>query len=322
MSFRGIQCPVCHHTFEDGDDVVVCPECGTPHHRDCWNASGHCANAEKHGTPFEFPHAEEPEKEPPKEPSRPSFGAYRRPIRCPDCGAENEPMSDRCSVCGARLRRSTDNARPYDFDPRKLNTDIVPPNVMVDGIPAEESAAFIGPNCTRYVFNFMQMERNDAKIGWNWCAALFGPLWCFYRKLYKVGLVYILLSLLVSIITLPSGYGAFMTDLIRNTAQFSDPSTLYEYIMENAPVTSAWQDILSFVFRTGSMLVLGFFGDTFYKRKTKASILACRRKATNMPDYISLLHQKGGVSLLMLILCLILLVPVQNLIVTGIAMLL
>ena len=31
--YNNCVCPVCKKQFEDGDDIVVCPECGTPHHR-------------------------------------------------------------------------------------------------------------------------------------------------------------------------------------------------------------------------------------------------------------------------------------------------
>ena len=35
MDFTKYTCPVCGETFQNGDDVVVCPECGAPHHREC-----------------------------------------------------------------------------------------------------------------------------------------------------------------------------------------------------------------------------------------------------------------------------------------------
>lgn len=29
MDYRGQHCPICGKEFCDGDDIVVCPECGT-----------------------------------------------------------------------------------------------------------------------------------------------------------------------------------------------------------------------------------------------------------------------------------------------------
>lgn len=36
MDYRGQHCPICGKEFCDGDDIVVCPECGTPYHRECY----------------------------------------------------------------------------------------------------------------------------------------------------------------------------------------------------------------------------------------------------------------------------------------------
>ena len=48
MDYTGIKCPVCEKTFTKQDDVVVCPECGAPYHRECYQKEGHCIFEEKH----------------------------------------------------------------------------------------------------------------------------------------------------------------------------------------------------------------------------------------------------------------------------------
>ena len=47
-SYKNEKCPVCNTEFKDGDDIVTCPVCGTPHHRECYNKIGHCINEDKH----------------------------------------------------------------------------------------------------------------------------------------------------------------------------------------------------------------------------------------------------------------------------------
>ena len=54
QNFLGNPCPYCGKNFESGDDIVVCPECGTPHHRDCYKEHSACANEEKHSEAFEI----------------------------------------------------------------------------------------------------------------------------------------------------------------------------------------------------------------------------------------------------------------------------
>ena len=47
-SYKNEKCPVCNQEFKDGDDIVTCPVCGTPHHRECYKKIGHCFNEDKH----------------------------------------------------------------------------------------------------------------------------------------------------------------------------------------------------------------------------------------------------------------------------------
>ena len=54
MDYRGQHCPICGKEFCDGDDIVVCPECGTPYHRECYKTAGHCVNEEHQGESFEW----------------------------------------------------------------------------------------------------------------------------------------------------------------------------------------------------------------------------------------------------------------------------
>ena len=47
-------CPVCEQAFTDADDIVVCPECGTPYHRECWKKVGACVHEAEHAVGFEW----------------------------------------------------------------------------------------------------------------------------------------------------------------------------------------------------------------------------------------------------------------------------
>ena len=41
--YKGYKCAACGNVFDENDDVVVCPECGAPHHRSCYLEKGQCA---------------------------------------------------------------------------------------------------------------------------------------------------------------------------------------------------------------------------------------------------------------------------------------
>ena len=48
MDLNGQKCPACGRNFDHDDDIVVCPVCGTPQHRACWDERGECVNASRH----------------------------------------------------------------------------------------------------------------------------------------------------------------------------------------------------------------------------------------------------------------------------------
>ena len=32
MDYKGCKCASCHKVLKEGDDIVICPECGAPYH--------------------------------------------------------------------------------------------------------------------------------------------------------------------------------------------------------------------------------------------------------------------------------------------------
>lgn len=37
------KCPICHQNIKYVDDAIFCPNCNTPHHKECWEANHGCA---------------------------------------------------------------------------------------------------------------------------------------------------------------------------------------------------------------------------------------------------------------------------------------
>lgn len=44
---------------------------------------------------------------------------------------------------------------------------------------------YFGINASKYVEAQQYFENNPGRFFWNWAAALLGPIWLFYRKMYK-----------------------------------------------------------------------------------------------------------------------------------------
>lgn len=134
--YIGQQCTSCHELFNKNDDIVVCPDCGSPYHRECYKNEGKCLNVELHEKGTEW----QPEKREPiihnnvsntaseithspvtennaddrlenVKPADESSGVasyqeeYTKNI-CPVCGNQNRPNDDFCLKCGYRLEHT------------------------------------------------------------------------------------------------------------------------------------------------------------------------------------------------------------------------
>ena len=76
--YIGNTCPVCGEKFKDDDDVVVCPDCGTPYHRACWQKTGVCLHQAEHAAGFEW------------HPEPAGGSADAEDAVCPNCGTKLE----------------------------------------------------------------------------------------------------------------------------------------------------------------------------------------------------------------------------------------
>lgn len=203
--YEGYSCPVCGKPFGPSDDIVVCPTCGAPHHRTCWQREGHCHFEADHGTPRQWSR----EKNQPKAAPDSSDGQTRN---CPNCGYPNPVFAEFCSRCGHPTGAEDWHSRqeqtqtppppvgftgpftpPYgEYSPFRVATDPyggVSPDEKIEDVPASELAAFVGNNTAYYLPRFKKMSRTGSKCSWNWAAFLLAPYWLLYRKNYLAGIL-------------------------------------------------------------------------------------------------------------------------------------
>lgn len=204
MEFTQYTCPVCENRFENGDDVVVCPECGAPHHRECWEELGHCFYEERHGEGFSFEDAADGDGE--------NGDSAAETVVCQRCGAENEKTNFYCGTCGYPMHaedrteqtnaQQTQNQPPYSqgmpfgfgatgnpmYDPMAgMNSE----EEIADGVKVGEAAKFIGKN-TPYYLQVFRRIRQFGSGKFNFSAFLFTGAYFLYRKMYVPGVLLML----------------------------------------------------------------------------------------------------------------------------------
>ena len=161
--FTGKECVYCHQTFKEGDDVVVCPICGAPHHRECFNKEHKCALESKHGTNEEWDKQNKLNFDTPPQIKQQENSTYK----------ENE-IPD------------MEQFEKYGF----MNQ-----NEKIGDVSADELANFVGKGSYYYLSKFKKMNQTG-KGTWNFWAFFFNYLYFFYRKLYKQGIILLIIAVI------------------------------------------------------------------------------------------------------------------------------
>lgn len=119
MKYNGNICNGCGLPFTDEDDVVVCPECGTPQHRECYEKDNKCVCAHLHGEDYAWQGVVHKEAPLPEE--------KRETVACPNCGYENPKGTPVCKNCGMKFTifgMNVVDAMHEQEQPHNTNRDI------------------------------------------------------------------------------------------------------------------------------------------------------------------------------------------------------
>lgn len=325
MRYTGETCPVCNQVFQEDDDVVVCPDCGTPHHRKCYLQNKHCANEALHPSGYVWaPTAAQPPEAPVQPgnaaPNAPAFGQQpddgHRIVFCPNCGAQNPAEEPTCLNCGTRLYNNPQYRSPYppqvqlpDMTHRVFQARPVPisPEEKIGENTVGDTAEFVQSSAARYIPKFYTMEKSGKKVSWNWAAFLFGPYWFFYRKLYTVGAVLLVLLALVSGLT--STPRAMEKTEALNTmmeqfysGEISSEAALTSYEQAYKDLVSLPEIAAYFGITFALHLLSGLFANYFYLQKAKKEVKTLRETCATQEEYRLKLFRRGGVSVLLCLL--------------------
>lgn len=204
--YEGLTCPVCETLFTAQDDMVVCPKCGLPHHRECWSRIGHCYEEEKHDTDEQWSRERVSIATQGSTEVASSEDDDAHTNICVRCGAHNPEYAEFCTTCGQQLNsqewhsaHSSHHTSPVrEYTPYSQPDSAFSSDEKIGDYSAHELASYIGKNAPYYIVKFRGIAQGRS-CGWNWAAFLFGPFWLFYRKQYGLGLLYFVVHMLSNI---------------------------------------------------------------------------------------------------------------------------
>lgn len=173
MDIKNYICPVCKNGFNDSSDAVFCPECGTPHHRECWAKNGKCFNENLHGSP-------EIEK------------TYISSENTQELEKPAEPLK-------VEIKEDAKKFGPFSLEIKEPELKINPAQTfLIDGKPGVLYEVAVRKNQRYYIPTFMAISQTNKKaISWNFWAFLVPLAWSVYRKMYKLSAIILAVYMLI-----------------------------------------------------------------------------------------------------------------------------
>ncbi len=269
-------CIVCGEPFAADDDIVTCPECGTPYHRTCWQKEGQCINLTLHQ-------------------SGESWMAQRK--REIDAERAAARRAEEAEEAAARARG--EGPQTFEggiYDGVRLNSEDpclgMDPEERLADATIRETAEFIGTNRFYYLPMFRLMKRTGKKISFNFLSLLFPHIYFANRKMWGLALVSLILRVLLDV---PAAI-KWMADSFENGISWVDTTTTGFQAVNTACT------VLYFVFA----LLWGLGANYFYYRFTQRKIDGIRKTAGSGEQLYPLLKDAGGTSLANVLLILLL----------------
>lgn len=304
LSVEGQKCPVCDGYLFDEDDVVYCPVCGAPHHRDCFKSVGHCGLEHLHGTENEYSKTKSENSDINNktekaagntEPVSPLGSQVVIKTVCPACKTEYDSNLKNCPNCGTPAPQMfTPFGSPISLDP----LGGVPADAnLEDGTSAKEVVVYTAVNTPRYVKKFFFLNKKN-KLSWNWAAFLFPNSWFFYRKIYFPGVMFFILMAVSSVL-------ALAINMVVGGMTFSGGEEMANYIVSNIETINKLPLILSFAGAALNLvlrIVAGLTGDWSYRKNALERINLAKSNSDSDDSETVRIHKMGGVNLFLALL--------------------
>jgi len=265
LDSNNISCVRCKAYLFDEDDIVYCPICGAPHHRECYLALGHCALEELHGTENEY---------------KPVYGEPK---------AQKEEKSEQQKPHRHNQNHIFDGP---DFQMFDLYGGIDKDYKFEEDVDANDVKNFVVSNTHRYIPKFVVLNELN-KTSWNWLAFLFPSAWMFSRKMFKSGFITGILTIVATLMSFP--FSIALNNLgVDSTATQPNliPTILNSLPDIGLPVLLI--SVLAVIINLAIRIISGIYGDYWYKKHVLATVKEINKESKDIEESY---RKKGGVNI-------------------------
>lgn len=293
ISYNGEECIACGSKFNDSDDIVVCPECGTPYHRECYREKNGCINHKLHeaGGSWMADSLQRKRKN----------DAVKKV--CPDCSFINPQDAEKCRNCGSdfsgreckKIDLSDDKVVRIELDADADYFGMNPMEIMDEstGITIGEMADYAKNNKLYYMLSFRKLKNAAVKFSLNFLAFLFPEFYCASRKMYIEAIIVLLIRFILQIPSYFSVMAQMDTMGIPYAAEFYGNlikfASDHAFSMSTIKLARSLDIALRFVF--------SLLANQIYFRHTVSKLKKLRKKVPDYLQYRTVIKTSGGISL-------------------------
>lgn len=287
--YRDVDCPICKKPLENGETIVICPDCGAPYHKSCVDTVGKCIRDDLHqaGKSWEMP-------------TREKQYAADEEKRCSRCGTMNPVGGLFCVVCGNQMnqREGEENKSgpmgagnrmgqqipPFQmpYDPYNTPFGGVSPDDSIEEIPVRDWAIFVGQNTAYFIPKFKEYTERRKHNTFNFAAMLLGGIYFLYRKMFLWGGLLLAFRILITLPALLLQFDVMRLAMGGTALYTSDTLVLLNNICFG----------LNLVF----MGLCGTFANKMYMSHCKSRIRQLQQQFTEDQTYRMKLTESGSVS--------------------------
>lgn len=294
--YKDQECPVCLEKFKEKDMIVVCPECGTPYHKECYDKQGECINKQRHGSYFYTNSNIESLK---KSFEKQNIKKDNLEIELESkLNSESEFISHQDS--GEPVTRS---GLFFITSEKFLREE------KISGVSVKDWIYYLGSGVLSYLIKFRAIDKNKYSLTeFNFSAFFFKELYFFYRKMYLAGILFVLMRVIITlaivIAFVPSGLLESIQNLVQTNGllEFFNlrngevaNSVLRQYILflNQNPQVGNYMLFSNFVLQ----VIMGATASRIYRNISVRKIKSIdRRFYVSDANYKNILIKKGGVN--------------------------
>ena len=276
--YEGIPCSHCGEKFTKDSDVVVCPTCGAPYHRSCYQEIGRCSFSDKHKDGYEW---QMPLDHLPPE----------RITVCLKCKTPNPRENVYCSNCHEKLSQDVKVISVMKNEDMDKN-DLSPSGEVFAGeasdISLAEVTAYTGKRAKFFLNRFRLLASQKTNFTWNWSAFFFKFFYFFYKRMYLVGIIALLLY---AMLAFPSVM--YTMEFIKmNSMELFGVKMAYDaQLMKSLEAFLPTINILNIVYS----VCCGLFANKLYMKKVFKDIRIVKEKVKGKMDVKQYLYTLGRV---------------------------